>query len=62
MEVVEGGELVRTEASSQTLRWFTQEEFADLLHDAGFSQVAALKAYSWEPAEDDSVSFLFAAS
>jgi len=54
--------VIRTEASRQTLRWFTQEEFADLLHEAGFSQVAAFEAYTWDPAEADSASFLFVAS
>ena len=61
-EVVEAGEIVRTEASSQTLRWFTQEEFAALLHEAGFSQVTALEAYAWNPADAGSASFMFVAS
>ena len=61
-EVVEAGEVTRTEASSQTLRWFTQEEFTDLLDKAGFSRVAAFEAYTWDPAEADSASFLFVAS
>jgi len=61
-EVVEAGEVTRTEASSQTLRWYTQEEFAYLLREAGFSRVAALEAYTWDPAEDGSANFLFVAS
>ncbi len=61
-EVVLAGEVVDHEESEQRLRWYTQEEFAGLLDEAGFSDVAALEAYTWKPADADSVSFLFVAS
>lgn len=61
-EVARGGAVIATERSEQRLRWYTQEEFADLLQEAGFSQVTALEAYSWDPADAESVSFMFMAS
>ncbi len=61
-EVVLAGEVIDCEESEQRLRWYTQEEFAGLLGEAGFSDVAALEAYTWKPADTDSASFTFVAS
>jgi hypothetical protein len=60
-EIRRGGEVEATEEGEQLLRWFSQSEFADLLLQAGFTDVAALKAYAWEPADADDASFLFTA-
>ncbi len=61
-EVARGGAVIATERSEQRLRWYTQEEFADLLDRAGFRQEAALEAYTWDTAKTDSASFMFVAS
>jgi len=61
-EVVLGGEAIEQETSEQRLLWYTQEQFAGLLDEAGFSDVAVLEGYTWKPAETDSPSFLFVAS
>ncbi len=61
-EVVLAGEVVDREEGVQRLRWYTQEEFAGLLGEAGFGDVAVLETYTWTPAEADSPNFMFVAS
>lgn len=60
-EIARGGAVEVTEDAEQTLRWYSQEEFADLLLAEGFTDVAALGAYDWEPAATDAANFLFTA-
>ncbi len=61
-EVVLAGEVIDVEENEQRLRWYTQEEFADLLGEVGFSDVTVLESYTWNPAEADSPRFTTAAS
>jgi len=61
-EVVLAGEVIDREESTQRLRWYTQEQFAGLLDEAGFSDVAVLEGYTWEAADANSPSFTFVAS
>lgn len=61
-EIARGGEVQEREEAKQLLRWFTQDEFADLLLEAGFTESAALKAYLWERADPDDANFVFVAS
>jgi hypothetical protein len=61
-EVVLGGEVIEHETSEQRLLWYTQEQFAGLLDEAGFSDVAVLEGYTWEPAATSSASFMVVAS
>jgi hypothetical protein len=61
-EVLLAGEVIEHEESEQRLRWYTQDEFAGLLREAGFSHVAVLEAYTWNPAHTDSASFILVAS
>lgn len=61
-EVVLAGEVIERETNEQRLRWYTQEEFAGLLEEAGFNDVAALEGYTWTPAATDSASFIMVAS
>jgi SAM-dependent methyltransferase len=61
-EVVLGGEVIEHETSEQRLLWYTQEQFAGLLDEAGFSDVAVLEGYTWEPAATSSASFMVVGS
>lgn len=60
-EVVAAGEVIEQEESEQRLRWYSQEEFAALLREAGFRVVAILEAYTWRLARPDSARFVFVA-
>lgn len=62
LEVVLAGEVIAREESEQRLRWYTQDEFAALLAEAGFGVVRVLEGYTWRPAAVDSSSFMFVAS
>ena len=61
-EVVLAGEVIEREESEQRLRWYTQEEFARLLAEAGFNDIRAVDGYTWQPARGDSASFVFVAN
>jgi SAM-dependent methyltransferase len=61
-EVVLAGKVIEREESAQRLRWYTQEEFAGLLAEAGFNDVRVVDGYTWRPARGDSTSFLFVAT
>lgn len=39
--------------------WFTQEQFASMMADAGFGEIRILHEHTWEPAEADDPSFTF---
>ena len=61
-EVSRGGALVDLEKTEQRLRWYTQDEFADLLDESGFRRATALEAYTSKPARKDCASYVFVAS
>lgn len=61
-EVMRAGEVIAAEESVQLLRWYTQEEFTALLRETGFRAISVFESYSWESADADSASYLFAAS
>ena len=60
-EVRVQGRLVQTEHHVLPLRWYTQEQFADLLNAAGFVDVHAVREHTWEPARREDAFFTFVA-
>ena len=52
----------RTEELEMALRWYTQEQFAGMLREAGFGEVRALRRYGPEPAQPEDADFTFLAT
>jgi ubiquinone/menaquinone biosynthesis C-methylase UbiE len=60
-EIVRSGEAAETDERSTALRWYTQEQFRELLDKAGFSNVRAVRGQTNEPAGADDAEFTFIA-
>lgn len=61
-EVISDGQIRATEKRQFSLRWYTQEQFASMLRQAGFRDIHAVRDYSLQPAQPDDASFSFIAA
>lgn len=53
----DGRALVRYEAT-QVIRWYTQQEFCDMLERAGFARIEVLRGHTMQPADPNDASFV----
>lgn len=61
LEVFKDGELIESDEENMRLRWYTQEQFREMLTEAGFAQITCRKGYSALPAEEKDSEFTFIA-
>ncbi len=60
-EVIVAGAVAEVEEHHQALRWYTQEEFADMLEAAGFDEIGIYRGHTLVPAGPDDGLFTFVA-
>lgn len=60
-EVLVNGQIVATENEILRLRWYTQDQFHQMLKKAGFAEISCFSGYSSEPAKNSDSEFTFVA-
>ena len=58
-DVIKDGQVIATEEEDLCFRWHTQEQFYELLKEAGFTDIKSVECYTDKPALPDAPEFCF---
>ena len=61
LKVINNEKVLKEKVEKDTLYWYSQSEFASMLHEAGFSHVECLRGYSDQAASENDEEYTFLA-